>query len=61
MKIKAGDRVRIKQKWQDEGDDQIAWIAIDDEDKGRVTIESQLGLAINPTQVVNVEWVERCD
>lgn len=41
------------------GDDKIEFIAVDDESKGRVTIEPQLGLAINPTQVVDVAWIER--
>lgn len=58
--IKSGDAVTIKPKWQDVGDDQIAWVAVDDEEKGRVTIEAQLGLPVNPTQVVNIEWLVLC-
>lgn len=57
--ITAGDKIRIKPVWQDAGDDKIEFIAVDDESKGRVTIEPQLGLAINPTQVVDVAWIER--
>lgn len=58
MPIKAGNQIRIKPEYQDNGDDQITWIAIDDESKGRVTIQAQLGMPINPTQVVDVAWLE---
>lgn len=57
--IRAGDIVRIRPEWQDEGDEDIQFRAIEDEDGGRVRIEAQLGLAINPTQVVAVEMLER--
>lgn len=53
----AGDTVYLRPTYQDDGDDMIRWVAIDDESKGRVTIQAQLGLPINPTQVVNVEWL----
>lgn len=56
--LKAGDRIRFKPEWQDPGDDQIVFVVVDDESKGRVTVQAQLGLPINPTQVVNVDWVE---
>jgi hypothetical protein len=52
--IRKGDTVKIKAEWQDEGDDLITFIAVDDEEKGRVTIEAQLGLPYNPQQVVRV-------
>jgi hypothetical protein len=58
MTIKAGDVVRIKPEWQDVGDDKCIFIAIENEDGGRVRIECQLGLPINPTQIVRVEWLE---
>jgi hypothetical protein len=59
MTIKAGDLVRIKPEWQDAGDDAITFVAVENEDGGRVKIEAQLGLPINPTQVVKVEWLEQ--
>jgi hypothetical protein len=55
--IKKGDTVEIKREWQDEGDDQLVYIAADDEEKGRVTIEALTTMFINPTQVVKVEWL----
>ena len=55
--IKKGDIVEIKKEWQDEGDDQLVYIAADDEEKGRVTIEALTTMFINPTQVVKVEWL----
>lgn len=52
MPIKAGDRVRILPQFQDPGDDQITFIAVNDEVDGRVMIEAQLDMTVNPTQVV---------
>ena len=57
--IKAGDTVRFKPEWMDKGDENITFLALDDESEGRVTIQAQLGLPINPTQVVSTEWVAR--
>lgn len=56
--IKTGDQLRIKPEWQDTCDESITFVAIDDEDCGRVTIRAMLGLPINPTQVVRVDMVE---
>lgn len=56
--IKAGDSVTIKPEWQDHGDEGIEWKAIDNPEKGRVTIEAQLDMPIKPTQSVNTEWLE---
>jgi hypothetical protein len=58
MPLKTGDVVKIKPEYQDAGDHAITFIAIEDEDGGRVKIQAQLGLPINPTQVVYVEWLE---
>lgn len=56
--IKAGQEITIKPEFQDAGDADVKWIAVDDEAKGRVTIQAQLGWPINPTQVVRVEMIE---
>lgn len=54
-----GDKVSIKPEWQDKGDDAFDWIAVDSEENGRVMITPLgTGLAIAPTQVVKVEWLE---
>lgn len=58
--IRKGDKVQIKPEWQDAGDDRFDWVAVDDEDKGRVTIMpfgTGLALAIAPAHVVRVEWL----
>lgn len=58
MMIKAGDTVTIKPEWQDEGDDTLIWIAVDDEEKGRVTImPTNTGLPLPSQQVVRVEML----
>lgn len=57
--ITRGDRVFIKPEFQDEGDSKFVWVAVDDAEKGRVTIAPlNTGLAIPPQQVVKLEWLE---
>jgi hypothetical protein len=56
--IRKGDRLRIKPEWRDQGDEKIVWIAIEDEDGGRVRIQPQLDMPIRPNQVVTTEMVE---
>lgn len=57
--ITKGTHLRIKPEWQDEGDDEFQWIAIEDEDGGRVCISPLgTGLEITPNQVVTTEMVE---
>jgi hypothetical protein len=59
MVIKKGDAVRIKPAWQDAGDDAMNWVAIEDEDGGRVRIRPQnTGLRFPPNQVVLVSMLE---
>jgi hypothetical protein len=56
--IRKGNKVQIKPEWQDVGDDCFDWVAVDDEEKGRVTIMPLgTGLVIAPTQVVSTEWL----
>lgn len=51
--IKKGDIVKIKKEFQDPGDEQYIWVAVDDEEKGRVTITPiNIDLKIKPTSVV---------
>ncbi len=58
--IHKGDRLRIKEAWQDPGDDDFEWRAVEDEDGGRVLISPvDIGLPIPPQQVVRTNMVER--
>lgn len=50
-------RLRITPEWRDPGDDGILWTVIEDNGQ-RLLIEAQLGLAINPRQVVRRDMVE---
>jgi hypothetical protein len=59
MTIKKGDVVRIKKEWQDAGDASVTFIAVEDEDGGRVLIVALVGLEINPTQVVQASMLEK--
>lgn len=60
--IKAGQVVKIKPEWQDEGDDKITFTATADQydtpDGPRVMITAEIGLYINPTQIVRVDMLE---
>ncbi len=56
--IKTGQQVIIKPEFQDFGDDGLVWIAVEDEDGGRVRIEAKVGFPINPQYVVKVEWLQ---
>lgn len=57
--IKKGDTIQIKKAYQDEGDDLYNWVALDDEEKGRVTISpTNTGLNIAPSHVVAVYMLE---
>ena len=57
--IRKGDTIRIKPEWQDPGDDKFHWIALEDEDGGRVRIApTNTGLNIPPNQVVDTNMVE---
>lgn len=56
--ITAGQKVEIKKEFQDAGDENYTHVAIDNEEKGRVTIMTIIpGFSIYPTQVVRVEWL----
>jgi hypothetical protein len=54
--VKNGDIVVLKKEYRD--DDRIIFIAVDDEEKGRVTVEAEIGLRINPTYVVTRNMIE---
>ena len=54
-----GDLIEILPEHQDDGDNEYAWMCVDDEEKGRVTIAAvNSALRITPTHVVNVEWIK---
>lgn len=59
--MKIGDRVRIKPEWQDPGDAAIVWTVVGPPEKGRVDIQAELGLPINPVQTVEIHMVEPVD
>lgn len=54
-----GDTVRILPQWCDPGDDQLTWIALEDEDGGRVRISpTNTGLTIAPQHIVLTSMLE---
>lgn len=57
--IKKGDQVKIKPEWQDKGDDLLCWLALEDEDGGRVRIAPiGTGLEFPPNQVVQTSMLD---
>ena len=58
--IHKGDEVRLKPRWQDDGDSEFTWIAVNDEEKGRIDIcPINIKLPIKPIYCVKTEWLER--
>jgi hypothetical protein len=56
MNVKKGSIVVLKKEYKD--DKETIFISIDDEEKGRVTVEALVGMRINPTYVVTNEMIE---
>lgn len=56
--IRRHQEVRFKPEWADPGDDEITFIATEDEDGGRVAVMACFGWAINPIQVVDVAMID---
>lgn len=58
-RIAKGDTVRILPQWCDPGDEALHWIALEDEDGGRVRIAPlDSGLTIAPNYIVRVDMLE---
>ena len=53
-----GDKVKIKPEWQDNGDDLIEFVVVEEPIDGRLTIEAQIGLCINPTYRIELLMLE---
>ena len=59
-RIQRGDKVRILPQWQDKGDEKFEWIALEDEDGGRVRImATNTGLPLPPNEIVNTSMIEK--
>jgi len=53
-----GDLIEILPSFQDPGDSEFLWVAVDDEEKGRVWISAiNSGLRMRPVHVVQAEWI----
>lgn len=60
--IKKNDIIRIRPEFRDEGDDSLIWIALEDEDGGRVRIAPvNTGLKFPPNQIVNTEMIDKAE
>lgn len=51
--------MRILPEYQDEGDDELGWIVVGDEEKGQVDISPlSINVAMKPVYTVHVEQIE---
>jgi hypothetical protein len=63
MIVKKGQVVTFKPEWMDDGDESVVFVALEDSSVAaaggvaRVLIEAQLGMPINPTQIVTVDMI----
>ena len=55
--ITKGQVVTFRPEWSDEGDEHIRFVALEDEDGGRVKVMADIGLRFNPVQVVEVRMI----
>lgn len=56
--IKKGDRIDILPQWQDAGDENYVWVAIDDEKDGRIVIcPISMQISIKPRSTVDVSMI----
>jgi hypothetical protein len=54
-----GDTVRILPQYQDPGDDELIWIVVGDEEKGRVDVSPvSIPMKVKPVYTLEVEQVE---
>lgn len=59
MTIKQGDIIRFKPEWQDAGDESVEFVAMEDEDGGRVLVGALNVLHhFTPTQVIQVSMIQ---
>lgn len=59
--IEKGDRIFYKSEWQDKGDKERTFIAVDDEYSGRVAVVCLCGLRFNPIQIVKTQMIAHCE
>jgi len=60
--FKQKDVIKIRPEYQDEGDEELIWIALEDEDGGRIRIAPlNTGLTLPPNQIVTVDMIIKAD
>jgi len=57
--INKGDKVVINPKYQDAGDAEFDWYAIEDEDGGRLKISPRIGDMIYPVFIMQSKWLQK--
>lgn len=55
--IRKNDLVTFRPEWMDDGDDEITFMAMEDEDGGRILVCALLDLPFNPNQVVTRDMI----
>ena len=58
-KFLKGDKVKIRPEFQDAVDEEFTWVAVTDEEKGRLDISAiDSPLTIKPVHTVQAEWID---
>ena len=58
--FRKGDFVEILSQYRDPGDELLSWMALEDSEKGRVTIVAiDSPLSLKPSYTVNTTWLRR--
>ena len=56
--FQTGDVLVIRPEWSDAGDEHFKWIAMEDEDGGRIRIQlMDTGLPLPPNQIVTIDMI----
>lgn len=55
--IRKGQQIKFKPEWLEKGEENVLFIATEDECMGRVDVQAHIGLPFNPIQTVRVDMI----
>ena len=59
--IRKGDRIFFKPEWQDKGDSEKTFVAMEDQHNNNVAVVCLLGMVINPWHYARLDMIERVE
>lgn len=60
-KVTKGERIFFKPEWQDKGDADVIFLAMEDSDSDSVPVVAMLGLTFNPWHHAKLHMIERTE